>query len=348
MADNGGILQARASLRMQSTKQFGLSCALTLPLKDQFEIDYSRLATHARRSLEAGCSSVTVFGTTGEGASVTLTEREQALDALLAAGINLRRHVLGGIAAASVGDAVEQARLLFNRDCRGVLLAPPFYFKNVTDEGLYSWFSQVFEKIGQRARDVILYNIPSVTQVELSVRLVSRLKAAFPGVVEGVKDSGTDWVYTQDLLKTHDDLLILIGNERHLAPGVRLGAQGAISGLANIIPEILLKVIETGEDDIRIDKLENELLELYACGEGPSRSSSGRSRMAELAPSPRGAIEGSSRAPCEGIRRNCRLMEQIPKEIPNGRGRIACLPLPPKLDNGLADLPCQAFAIFAA
>ena len=247
---------------MQSTKKFGLSCALALPLTDQFEIDYARLATHARRSLEAGCSSVTVFGTTGEGASVTLAEREQVLDALLAAGINLRQQVLGGIAAASAGDAAEQARLLFNRDCRGVLLAPPFYFKNVTDEGLYSWFSQVFERIGQRARDVILYNIPSVTQVELSVRLVSRLKAAFPDVVEGVKDSGSDWVYTQDLLKTHDDLLILIGNERHLAPGVRLGAQGAISGLANLFPEILLKLIETGEDDIRIDKLENELLEL--------------------------------------------------------------------------------------
>ena len=180
----------------------------------------------------------------------------------MAAGINLRQQVLGGIMAASAGDAAEQARLLFNRDCRGVLLAPPFYFKNVTDEGLYRWFSQVFERIGQRARDVILYNIPSVTQVELSVPLVSRLKAAFPDVVEGVKDSGSDWVYTKDLLNTHDDLLILIGNERHLAPGVRLGAQGAISGLANLFPEILLKMIETGEDDIRIDKLENELLEL--------------------------------------------------------------------------------------
>ena len=247
---------------MQFTKKFGLSCALALPLTDQCEIDYARLATHARQSLEAGCSSVTVFGTTGEGASVTLAEREKVLDALLGAGINLRQQVLGGIAAASAGDAAEQARLLFNRDCRGVLLAPPFYFKNVTDEGLYRWFSQVFERIGQRARDVILYNIPSVTQVELSVPLVSRLKAAFPDVVEGVKDSGSDWVYTKDLLNTHDDLLILIGNERHLAPGVRLGAQGAISGLANLFPEILLKMIETGEDDIRIDKLENELLEL--------------------------------------------------------------------------------------
>jgi 4-hydroxy-tetrahydrodipicolinate synthase len=231
-----------------------------LPLRDHFNIDYVRLKTHARRCLEAGCSSVTVFGTTGEGASVSLAEREKILDALLAAGINLRNQVLGGVAAASVGDAVEQARVLIDRDCRGVLLAPPFYFKNVTDEGLYGWFSQVFETIGHRAQDIILYHIPSVTEVALSVSLISRLKAAFPNVVKGVKDSGSDWAYTENLLRTHDDLLILIGNERHLATGVRLGAQGAISGLANLCPEILLKLIETGEEDSRLVALVIEIL----------------------------------------------------------------------------------------
>jgi len=245
---------------MQSAKRFGLSCALALPLRDQFNIDYVRLKTHARRCLEAGCSSVTVFGTTGEGASVSLAEREKILDALLAAGINLRNQVLGGVAAASVGDAVEQARVLIDRDCRAVLLAPPFYFKNVTDEGLYGWFSQVFETIGQRAQDIILYHIPSVTEVALSVGLISRLKAAFPNLVKGVKDSGSDWAYTENLLRAHNDLLILIGNERHLASGVRLGAQGAILGLANLCPEILLKLIETGEEDSRIVALVIEIL----------------------------------------------------------------------------------------
>ena len=245
---------------MQSAKRFGLSCALALPLRDHFNIDFVRLKTHARQCLEAGCSSVTVFGTTGEGASVSLAEREKILDALLDAGINLRHQVLGGVAAASVGDAVEQARVLIDRDCRGVLLAPPFYFKNVTDEGLYGWFSQVFETIGQRAPDIILYHIPSVTEVALSVSLISRLKGAFPNVVKGVKDSGSDWAYTENLLKTQDELLILIGNERHLAGGVRFGAQGAILGLANLCPEILLKLIETGEEDSRIVALVNEIL----------------------------------------------------------------------------------------
>jgi 4-hydroxy-tetrahydrodipicolinate synthase len=245
---------------MRSTKQFGLSCALALPCHPDSSIDFSRLSEHARRSLEAGCSSVTVFGTTGEGPSVSLSEREQILGALLAAGISLRKHALGGVASASVGDAVEQGRILIDRDCRGVLMAPPFYFKHVTDEGLYRWFSQVFEKIGKRARDVFLYHIPSVTEAPLSIELIGRLKTAFPQVVAGVKDSGGDWTYTERLLRTHSDLILLIGDERHLAAGLRLGAQGAISGLANLCPQRLLKLIESHEDDPQMIELVNEIL----------------------------------------------------------------------------------------
>jgi len=245
---------------MQSAKRFGLSCALALPLKDQFDIDCERLGAHAHRALDSGCSSVTVFGTTGEGASLSLAERETILDALLAAGINLRGQVIGGVAGASIGDVVEQAQMLLDRDCRGTLLAPPFYFKNVTDEGLYRWFSRVFETMGPRARNILLYHIPSVTEVALSASLISRLKTAFPNVVEGVKDSGSEWTYTEKLFGIHDDLLVLIGNERHLARGIRLGAQGAISGLANLCPQILVKLIETGEEDSRVDELATELL----------------------------------------------------------------------------------------
>ena len=245
---------------MQS-ERFGLSCALALPLKDQFQIDHARLVAHVRGCLEGGCSSVTIFGTTGEGASVSLTERKEVLEVLAAAGITLSEQVIGGVASGSIGDAVEQVLAFMDRDCRGVLLAPPFYFKNVSDEGLYNWFSRVFRELGERAHDIILYNIPSVTEVQLSVDLVRRLKATFPDVVGGVKDSGRDWIYTENLLKARDDLLILIGNERHLADGIRLGAQGAISGLANLCPRILLEQIETGQDDPRITELADEMLE---------------------------------------------------------------------------------------
>jgi 4-hydroxy-tetrahydrodipicolinate synthase len=244
---------------MQS-KSFGLSCALALPLKDFFSIDFDRLAAHARRCVAAGCSSVTVFGTTGEGASVSLAEREQVLETLSDGGLEMSRQVLGGIAAASVGDAVEQARMVIQSGCRGLLVAPPFYYKGVADDGLYGWFSRFFERIEPQGSEVILYHIPSVTEVAVSIRLIQRLREAFPEIVKGVKDSGNEWSYTEELLRMQSDLLVLIGNERHLSAGVRLGAQGAISGLANLYPEILLKVMATGSEDPRVAALAGEIL----------------------------------------------------------------------------------------
>jgi 4-hydroxy-tetrahydrodipicolinate synthase len=114
---------------MQSTDRFGLSCALCLPFKNDLAIDHGWFTAQAHWCLNAGCSSVTVFGTTGEGASISLTERSQALGALLSAGIEPDRQLVGCVSAASIGDAVEQIRILNDVGCQRILLAPPFYFK---------------------------------------------------------------------------------------------------------------------------------------------------------------------------------------------------------------------------
>jgi 4-hydroxy-tetrahydrodipicolinate synthase len=249
---------------MELSRRSGLSCALALPLNDDGSIDYRLLVAHARSCLEAGCSSVTIFGTTGEGASVSLAERSKMLGALLSAEIDPRAEIIGGIASTSVGEAVEQIRVLNDSGCGRVLLAPPFYFKGVREEGLYDWFAQVLERIGGSFIGVILYHIPSVTQVPLSVDLISRLRAAFPGIITGVKDSGGDWSFTESLLAAHADLSILIGDERHLAAAVRLGGSGAISGLANLFPAVLLPMVERGNDDSRVTDLISAILKYPA------------------------------------------------------------------------------------
>ncbi|WP_343234688.1 dihydrodipicolinate synthase family protein [Microvirga splendida] len=242
-----------------SAGRFGLSAAMTTPFHANGALDLSRLADHARWCLANGCASVTVFGTTGEGVSIGTSGREQVLGALAAAGIK-GENVVYCIAASSIHEAVVQGRMAAEFDCRSLLLTPPFYFKGVNDDGVFSWFAAVLQKLGSAACNVILYNIPSVTQVSLSVELIQRLKHEFPGVIEGVKDSSGDWSYTQRLLAAHGDLAVLIGDERYLAEGVRRGGQGAISGLANICPEILGPLAMNGQDDQRINRLVDEVL----------------------------------------------------------------------------------------
>jgi 4-hydroxy-tetrahydrodipicolinate synthase len=237
--------------------RFGLSAAMTTPFSQDGSIDIHRFAEHGRWCLDHGCSSITVFGTTGEGASIGMRTREQVLEAFAAANL---KDVIYCVAASAVEDAAAQARMGLEAGCLGLLLTPAFYFKGVGDEGLFSWFSRVIEAAGDRATGVILYNIPSVTHVALSLELIGRLKEAFPGVVTAVKDSSGDWSYTQKLLAEHGDLAILIGDERFLAEGVQRGGQGAISGLANIIPQALQALAEHGEGDERVNRLVDEVL----------------------------------------------------------------------------------------
>lgn len=240
-------------------RRFGLSCALTIPFEDDYAVALERLVRHVRWCLDGGCASVTAFGTTGEGASLGMTAREQVLGALMSAGIEPRQ-IVGGVAAASLEEVVSQARMLLDANCRALLLAPPFYFKGVSDDGLFAWFAAVFEALGPRARDVLLYNIPSVTQVALSVDLIGRLRSAFPNIIAGVKDSSGDWAYTERLLAAHRDITILIGDERSLAAAVRLGAEGAISGLANVCPGALQPMIRDGIADDGVSRLVDEVL----------------------------------------------------------------------------------------
>ncbi|WP_457302122.1 dihydrodipicolinate synthase family protein [Phyllobacterium sp. P5_D12] len=242
-----------------SRDRFGLSAALTTPFDAEMGIDVAKAVKHARHCLNSGCSSVTLFGTTGEGSSIGDEERGVVIQAFLDAGIEPKQIVVG-VMANSYVDAAVQSRHALDAGCRGVLLAPPSYFKNVSDDGLFVWFSSVFTEIGSGARDIILYNIPSVTVVEISVELVSRLREAFPKVVSGVKDSSGNWPFTERLLAKHNDLAILIGDERSLSAGVRLGGQGAISGMANLYADRLLPMVNEGRDDPAMIEAVNELL----------------------------------------------------------------------------------------
>ena len=228
-------------------QRFGLSCAMVTPFAPDGSVDLARLATHAKHVLAEGCSSVTFAGTTGEGASIGFGERAAIIDALRAAGLDLATQVLVGVAACSIEDAAAQANQLLDAGGRGILLAPPFYFKNPSDDGLFRWFAAVLERC-HSPRGVFLYHLPSVTAVALSSELVGRIDRAFPGVIAGVKDSGGEWATTERFLADHPHLHILVGDERLLARAIRHGGSGAINGFSNFCARKLMPMIEDGAD----------------------------------------------------------------------------------------------------
>ena len=225
-------------------------------------VDTARLARHAQHVLAHGCDSVTLFGTTGEGAGLSMQDRALMLGAVLGAGIDPAKQLLAGVAATVVSDAVDQARMALDAGCRGLLVLPPYYFKGFDDDGLFAWHAQFIEKLHGQARGIILYNIPSQSGVSISVELVGRLKKAFPGVVTGVKDSSCDWAVTTQYLQAHaQDLAILVGDERDLARAVREGGEGSICGLANLKPDWLRPLVYEGRDNPKVNKLVDVICE---------------------------------------------------------------------------------------
>jgi 4-hydroxy-tetrahydrodipicolinate synthase len=238
-------------------QRFGLSCATITPVGRDGRVDTERLCDHLARRLAEGCTSFTLFGTTGEGSSFDRAERTRTIERVLSRLAPDK--ALVGVIANAPGDAAEQANALLTAGGRGVLLAPPSYFKGVSDEGLYRWFAEAIERM-HSPRGVFLYHIPSVTAVPLSTDLVGRLKAAFPGVVAGVKDSGGDWATTQSFLAAHGDLHILVGDERLLARAVRAGGSGAINGFSNFCAPRLLPMIERGDEVPAVSALVDLLL----------------------------------------------------------------------------------------
>jgi 4-hydroxy-tetrahydrodipicolinate synthase len=247
-------------MMIEHNLRFGLSCALLTPFAADGRIAVPLLVEHAAARLAEGCDSITLFGTTGEGASLGLAERAEVLAAAVAAGIDARRSLIGCIASASLPEAVAQAQQLLAANVRALLVAPPFYFKNLSGDGLFAWFAALFGALGPAARDVIVYHIPSVTAVPIPIELVGRLRQAFPAIVRAVKDSGGDWAYSERLLATNGDLDIMIGDERHLAEGLRHGAQGTISGLANVLAPRLRAMLVNRADDQAIFGLVEQVL----------------------------------------------------------------------------------------
>jgi 4-hydroxy-tetrahydrodipicolinate synthase len=240
--------------------RIGVSAALATPFDPAGAIDWQRFTAHAKRLLDTGMQVVTAFGTTGEGVSIAAAERAPLHERMAQAGIAPSR-LVECVYGPSARDAGDHVRRSLAAGCGGILLTPPFYFKQPTEEGVYRWFGETLERAGADCRDIILYNIPQLTGVRIGPALVGRLREAFPGVIAGVKDSSGDWEQTTALIAGHGDLAILVGHEGHLARAVCAGASGSISGVANFAPELVAKLVR-GEDDPRIDAVLERLLGL--------------------------------------------------------------------------------------
>ncbi|MFY9988443.1 MAG: dihydrodipicolinate synthase family protein [Chthoniobacterales bacterium] len=225
---------------METTQPSGILSPALTAFNEQFEIDAERTVAHFRWLLKEGCDGLVVFGTTSEANSLSVTERTSFLEYAVSAGIDANK-LLPGTGCCSLPDSVVLTKHAVGLGCPGVLMLPPFYYKAVSDEGLFRYFATLIERVGDGRLRIYLYHIPPISQVAISFDLIERLVTEFPGVVIGVKDSSGDWDHTRRLIELFapGGFRVFPGNEMHLLPALREGGRGCVSAFANINPSLL-------------------------------------------------------------------------------------------------------------
>ncbi len=217
--------------------------ALT-PFTPDYEPDVPIFLGFCRSLLEQGAAGLAVFGTTSEANSMSLGERRRLLDALIEDGFDPKL-LMPGTGASAIPDAVELTRAAVEAGAGGVLLLPPFYYKSVPEDGIFAYFAEVIERIGDARLRVYLYHIPQVSGVPVTPALVGRLVDRYGATIAGLKDSSGDWETTATLLKRFPSLAIFPGSERFLLQGLAAGAAGCITGTGNYDVSLIRRVLDT-------------------------------------------------------------------------------------------------------
>ena len=219
--------------RAEQTALAGIWAPAVTAYDETLAPDAGLLVEQVRRLLTTGCHGVGLFGTTGEGTSLTVDERIALVEAVLEAGVAPER-LMVGTGCAALSDTVRLTAAVVALGCSRSLMLPPFYYKDVSDEGLYASFAEVIERVGDARLDIVLYHFPRLSCVPITHPVVERLRRAYPDSIVGIKDSSGDLDSTAGFVEAFPDLAVFAGTEALLLDALTRGGAGSITASANV------------------------------------------------------------------------------------------------------------------
>ena len=222
---------ASASLAMKGV----LSPVLT-PFRPDLSVHKELLTAQCQWLLNCNVG-LAVFGTNSEGNSLSSGERADLVQYLVAQGIDPHR-MMPGTGGCALPDVVSLTQACLRAGVKDVLVLPPFYYKGVSDDGLYAFFSEFIERVGDSSLRVYLYHIPPVSQIGFSMELIEKLLNKYGPVIAGSKDSGGQWSNTASMIERFSarGFSVFAGSENFLMRTMRAGGAGCISATANVNP----------------------------------------------------------------------------------------------------------------
>ncbi len=219
---------------MENTLFGGVNCAVLTPMRDDLSVDLDKMAARCGWLLANGCNGLAVLGTTGEANSIGLLERMALMEGLIERGVPAGK-LLPGCGTPAITDTVMQIRRAAELGIQGVLVLPPFFYKNPSDDGLFAYFSEVINRAGTGTA-IYLYHFPAQSAVPFSLDLIARLLKAFPGTIRGLKDSTGDFAGTKSFVDNFakDGFEVYCGDDGALYDLLTIGGAGCITAASNV------------------------------------------------------------------------------------------------------------------
>lgn len=236
-----------------------MAASLT-PLSSEGAIDHNLFSNHLHWLLDNGCDAAVLFGTTGEGNSFSVAERQSALEAIIEDGIPVDR-LMVATGCCAVTDTLSLTSQALDLGVDSVLVLPPFYYKTVSDQGLYDYFAQLIDRIGDSRLKLYLYHFPKMAIVSFSPELIGKLQDAYPEIIVGLKDSTGDYDHTLMLQTSFPDLKVFAGTEHFLLDYLRAGGAGCISATTNITAPYAARICSNLQDE-DVEQLQQQLSDI--------------------------------------------------------------------------------------
>lgn len=218
----------------------GVYPAAVTPFEVSGKIDVLSMPRLLASFEAAGCVGAVVAGTNGEGPSLSAPDKRDLIrDAIRCKG---KLKILLGIASSSLDEAVWLAKQAAKAGSDGLLVMPPSYFREATEDNIIRWFDAVFE-----ATDlpVLAYNFPQRTGIALTPAMIESWHRY--ETFAGIKDSSGE-CNNLSTFRVEGDRRRFVGDETLLPAALSAGWSGSISGLSNVIPHWMVHLFNEGGD----------------------------------------------------------------------------------------------------
>lgn len=224
----------------------GVGVALTTPFTNE-DVDYEAFENHIEFLIDNGVKSIIINGTTAENPTLTAEERKTLLEWGIKK-VNGRVPVIAGTGTNNTQASIDESIRAKELGADAIMLITPYYNKT-SQRGLIAHFTKIANEV---ELPVVLYNVPSRTNMSIEIDTV--LKLSENPYIVALKDATGDLEYAKSLKEQlPSDFALYSGNDDNMFDYYRLGGEGLISVVANVIPNETQQLYDYVSND-QLDK----------------------------------------------------------------------------------------------